>query len=150
MPNVKRLEAGRALRLMPWQRLVFTNLFGFVEPGTNTRRFRQGVVFVPRSNGKTTFAAPLALYMTFMTGEGGAEGYAAAVTRDQARIMFDAALNMVRRSPESRRFAKRRLLAGLQYVPRVRRVGARDLSGRCRGVLLFRPEWPATLVYPLQ
>ena len=82
-------------------------------------RFRQGVVFVPRGNGKTTFAAPLALYMTFLCGEGGAEGYAAAVTRDQARIMFDAALNMVRRSPDFRRFAKRRLLAGLEYVPRV-------------------------------
>jgi phage terminase large subunit-like protein len=119
MPNIKGLEAGHALRLMPWQRLVFANLFGFVEPGTSTRRFRQGVVFVPRGNGKTTFAAPLALYMTFLCGEGGAEGYAAAVTRDQARIMFDAALNMVRRSPDFRRFAKRRLLAGLEYVPRV-------------------------------
>jgi phage terminase large subunit-like protein len=106
MPNIKGLEAGHALRLMPWQRLVFANLFGFVEPGTNTRRFRQGVVFVPRGNGKTTFAAPLALYMTFMDNEGGAEGYAAAVTRDQARIMFDAALNMTRRSPEFLRFAK--------------------------------------------
>jgi phage terminase large subunit-like protein len=106
MPNIKGPEANPALRLMPWQQLVFANLFGFVEPGTSTRRFRQGVVFVPRGNGKTTFAAPLALYMTFMTGESGAEGYAAAVTRDQARIMFDAALNMTRRSPEFRRFAK--------------------------------------------
>jgi phage terminase large subunit-like protein len=43
MPNIKGLEAGHALRLMPWQRLVFANLFGFVEPGTSTRRFRQGV-----------------------------------------------------------------------------------------------------------
>jgi phage terminase large subunit-like protein len=72
MPNIKGPEAGHLLRLMPWQRLVFANLFGFVEPGTNTRRFRQGVVFVPRGNGKTTFAAPLALYMTFMDDEGGA------------------------------------------------------------------------------
>jgi phage terminase large subunit-like protein len=84
MPNIKGLEAGHALRLMPWQRLVFANLFGFVEPGTSTRRFRQRVVFVPRGNGKTTFAARLALYMTFMTGEGGAEGYAAASSFDKA------------------------------------------------------------------
>ena len=62
-------------------------------------------MFVPRGNGKTTFAAPVALYMTFMDEEGGAEGYAAAVTRDQARIMFDAALNMARGSPEFRKFA---------------------------------------------
>ncbi|WP_431266892.1 terminase large subunit domain-containing protein [Dankookia sp. P2] len=74
------------------------NLFGFVERGTTTRRFRQGVIYVPRGNGKTTIAAPIALYLTFVDGEGGAEGYAAAVTRDQARILFDAAQQMVRRS----------------------------------------------------
>ena len=54
---------------------------------------------MPRGNGKTTLAAPIGLYLTFVEGEGGAEGYAAAVTRDQARILFDAAQNMVRRSP---------------------------------------------------
>ena len=57
---------------------------------------------MPRGNGKTTLAAPIGLYLTFVEGEGGAEGYAAAVTRDQARILFDAAQNMVRRSPEFR------------------------------------------------
>jgi phage terminase large subunit-like protein len=102
LPNIKGPEAGRSLRLMDWQRFVFTNLFGFVERGTTTRRFRQAVVYVPRGNGKTTFAAPIALYLTFIEGEGGAEGYAAAVTRDQARILFDAAQQMVRRSPEFR------------------------------------------------
>jgi hypothetical protein len=54
MPNIKGKEAGYPLRLMPWQRLVFANLFGFVEPGTSTRRFRQGVVFVPRGNVSPT------------------------------------------------------------------------------------------------
>src|SRR3954465_15463870 len=102
MPNIKGPEAGQPLRLMAWQKLVFANLFGFVERGTPTRRFRQAVVFVPRGNGKTTLAAPIALYLTFVEGEGGAEGYAAAVTRDQARILFDAAQNMARRSPEFR------------------------------------------------
>jgi phage terminase large subunit-like protein len=102
MPNIKGPEAGQPLRLMPWQKLVFANLFGFVERGTTTRRFRQAVVYVPRGNGKTTIAAPIGLYLTFVEGEGGAEGYAAAVTRDQARILFDAAQNMARRSPEFR------------------------------------------------
>src|SRR5215207_1455072 len=99
MPNIKGPEAGRPLRLMPWQRFVFANLFGFIERGTATRRFRQAVVYVPRGNGKTTLAAPIGLYLTFVEGEGGAEGYAAAVTRDQARILFEAAQHMVRRSP---------------------------------------------------
>ena len=103
MPNIKGPEAGRPLRLMPWQRLVFANLFGFVERETSARRFRQAVIYVPRGNGKTSIAAPLALYLCFLDGEGGAEGYAAAVTRDQARILFDTAREMVRRSPEIRR-----------------------------------------------
>src|SRR5689334_1872129 len=54
MPNIKGPEAGQPLRLMAWQRLVFANLFGFVERGTTTRRFRQAVIFVPRGNGKTS------------------------------------------------------------------------------------------------
>ncbi len=103
MPNIKGPEAGRLLCLMPWQRLVFANLFGFIERGTTARRFRQAIVYVPRGNGKTSIAAPLALYLSFLDGEGGAEGYAAAVTRDQARILFDTAREMVRRSPEIRR-----------------------------------------------
>src|SRR3954453_20766488 len=102
MPNIKGPEAGHPLRLMSWQKYVFANIFGFVERGTTTRRFRQAVVYVPRGNGKTTIAAPIGLYLTFVEGEGGAEGYAAAVTRDQARILFDAAQHMVRRSTEFR------------------------------------------------
>src|SRR3954463_16055130 len=102
LPNIRGPEAGQPLRLMAWQRLVFANLFGFVERDTGARRFRQGIVFVPRGNGKTSIAAPLALYATFMEGEGGAEGYAAAVTRDQARILFDVAREMVRRAPQFR------------------------------------------------
>lgn len=102
LSNIKGPEAGKPLRLMGWQRLIFAALFGFVERGTETRRFRQAVVYVPRGNGKTSIAAPLALYLTFVEGEGGAEGYAAAVTRDQARILWDTAKEMVKRSPEFR------------------------------------------------
>lgn len=102
MPNIKGPMAGKPLVMMDWQKLVFANVFGFVERGTLTRRFRQGVVYVPKGNGKTTISAPLSLYMTFLENEGGAEGYAAAVTRDQARILFEAAQNMVKRSDRLR------------------------------------------------
>lgn len=106
LPNIKGPEAGQKLRLMDWQRFVYANIFGFVErERTKVRRFRQGEVWVPRGNGKTTVAAPMALYMTFMEREGGAEGYAAAVTRDQARILFDVAREMTRRCDRFREFA---------------------------------------------
>jgi phage terminase large subunit-like protein len=99
LPNIKGPSAGKPLDLMPWQTLLFTAVFGFTEMGTDTRRYRQAVVFVPKGNGKTTVAAPLSIYLTFADGEGGAEGYAAATTRDQARILFDAAQNMLRQAP---------------------------------------------------
>jgi phage terminase large subunit-like protein len=103
MPNIKGPEANQPIRLMDWQKFAYCNIFGFMERGTTTRRFRQAGIFVPKGNGKTTISAPLAMYMTFGEGEGGAEGYAAAVTRDQARILFDTAQNMVRRSPDMQR-----------------------------------------------
>ena len=103
MPNIKGPEANKPIRLMDWQKFAYANIFGFKEPGTATRRFRQAGIFVPKGNGKTTISAPLAMYMTFGEGEGGAEGYAAAVTRDQARILFDTASHMVRRSPDMQR-----------------------------------------------
>lgn len=100
LPNIKGPEAGKPLRLMDWQRFIYANLFGFTERvRPRVRRFRQGTVWVPRGNGKTTVAAPIALALTFIEGEGGAEGYAAAVTRDQARILFDVALQMTKRAP---------------------------------------------------
>jgi phage terminase large subunit-like protein len=103
MPNIKGPEAGKPIRLMDWQKLVYANVFGFKERATGGRRFRQGVVYVPKGNGKTTISAPLAMYITFGENEGGAEGYAAAVTRDQARILFETAQNMVRRSDDMRK-----------------------------------------------
>ncbi|MCA0944501.1 terminase large subunit [Salipiger pacificus] len=98
LPNIKGPMAGQPVQLMPWQAFVYMNLFGWIETAGGARRYRQGVVWVPRGNGKTTVAAPLALYLTFMDGEGGAEGYAAAVTRDQAKILFDTAHAMVSRT----------------------------------------------------
>lgn len=106
LPNIKGPDAGKRLQLMDWQRFIYANIFGFVEQARpKVRRFRQGSIWVPRGNGKTTVAAPVALEMTFMEEEGGAEGYAAAVTRDQARILFDVAQQMTRRAAKFRDYA---------------------------------------------
>ena len=81
-----------------------------VRQSVRLRRARDQRAAVPPGGGlraarqrQDQIAAPLALYLSFLDGEGGAEGYAAAVTRDQARILFDTAREMVRRSPEIRR-----------------------------------------------
>ena len=102
LPNIKGPLAGDPIRLMPWQRCWTANLFGFVERETGWRRFRQASIWVPRGNGKSTWLAPLAVYCAFAEGEGGAEAYAAAVTRDQAKIVWSTAAEMLRRAPALR------------------------------------------------
>jgi phage terminase large subunit-like protein len=104
LPNIKGEAAGSPLALLDFQCWLITNLFGFVERDNPTlRRFRQASIWVPKGNGKTSLVATLALYCTFVEGEGGAEGYAAAVSREQARITFDLARAMVMRSGPFRR-----------------------------------------------
>jgi phage terminase large subunit-like protein len=102
-PNIKGPFAGKPIILLPWQRWISSNLYGFVERSTGLRRFRQASIWVPRGNGKSTWLAPMALYSAFAEGEGGADAYAAAVTRDQAKIVWSTAWEMVRRSPGFRR-----------------------------------------------
>src|SRR5690606_35760412 len=51
---------------------------------------------VARKNGKSTMAAGVGMYLAFFDGEGRAEVYSAATTRDQAKIVFDTARRMQR------------------------------------------------------
>jgi phage terminase large subunit-like protein len=101
--NVKGPQAGETIELLAFQKWMLANLFGFVERRTGRRRFRQASIWIPRGNGKSTLAAILALSVTFTENEGGAEGYAAAVSRDQARIVLALAKSMSERTPEFRR-----------------------------------------------
>ena len=71
MVNIKGPEAGRAIKLLPYERWLLANLFGFVERATGRRRFRQASIWVPKGNGKTTLAAVLGLCVTFTEDEAG-------------------------------------------------------------------------------
>jgi phage terminase large subunit-like protein len=99
LPNIKGPEAGQLLRLMPFQHWLIINIYGFIERATGNRRFQQASIWMPRGNAKSTLVAVLGLATTFLEGEGGAEGYAAAVSHEQARIVFDFAQAMTRRTP---------------------------------------------------
>ena len=103
MTNVKGAGAGEPIKLIPYQKWLLANLFGFVERKTGKRRFRQASIWVPKGNGKTTLAAILGLSVTFTEGEGGAEGYSAAVSRSQATIAFDMAKAIAEKTPGFRR-----------------------------------------------
>ncbi len=105
LPHVKGPLASELISLEPWQVFILTTVFGWVKPD-GKRRFRRSYIEVPRGNAKSTLSSALALYMLAADGEGGAEVYSLATTRDQARIVFGDAQTMARRSAGFRsRFA---------------------------------------------
>lgn len=91
--------AGQPVRLADWQLFIAANLFGWKRVATRRRRYTYADVYVPRKNGKTTFAAIIALFLELFDGEPAAEVYAAAVDKEQAKICFDTAKEIIRNSP---------------------------------------------------
>lgn len=100
MPHIKGAKAGENIHLEPWQCFVITTAFGWMRRDTGKRRFRRVYIEVPRGNAKSTLTSTLALKAAFADGEGGAEVYSAATTRDQARIVFADAQAMARKRPQ--------------------------------------------------
>jgi phage terminase large subunit-like protein len=90
--------ARKPLELAPWQKFIIGSVFGW-ERADGTRRFRYVYEEVPRKNGKSTMLAGVGLDMLVCDSEEGAEIYAAATKKDQARIIFDEAKRMVGSSP---------------------------------------------------
>ena len=99
LPHIKGPLAGECIKLEPWQIFILTTVFGWVKPD-GKRRFRRGYAEIPRGNAKSTLSSGVALYMLVADGEGGAEVYSLATTRDQARIVFGDAQAMARKRLE--------------------------------------------------
>lgn len=87
------------LVLQPWQHFVIGSLFGWVHKDTGIRRFREGLTFVSRKNGKTTLLSGTANYMMGFDGERGANVYVLANSQKQSSILFDESKAMIKSSP---------------------------------------------------
>jgi phage terminase large subunit-like protein len=81
-----------------WQQFIVGSAFGWKRED-GTRRFRFIYVEVASKNGKSTMAGGAGLRLAFFDGEPGGEVYAAATKRDQAKIPWNAAVQMVKKSP---------------------------------------------------
>ena len=99
--------AGQPVKLELFQKAFISALFGFIDDDGN-RRFREAFFYVSRKNGKSTLLAGLALYLLVADGEAGAEIYSVATKKDQARLVFDEAVNMVKQSPDLQKVLKKR------------------------------------------
>jgi phage terminase large subunit-like protein len=95
--------AGQPFDLEQWQRDdIIRPAFGWKRLD-GSRRYRILYIEIPRKNGKTTLAAGIALLLTFADKEAGAQVYSAASDKDQAAIVFDAAVAMRNANHELRR-----------------------------------------------
>ena len=99
LPHIKGPLANQPLKLEPWEVFILANVFGW-KRSDGIRRFRRSYVEVPRGNGKSSLSAAIGLYMLVADRESGAECYSVATTRDQARIVWETAREMARRSAE--------------------------------------------------
>lgn len=90
--------ARRRFELEPWQQFIVGSLFGWLRDD-GLRRFTTAYLEVARKNGKTTVLGGVGLLMFAEDDEEGAEVYAAATKKDQAKILHEAAERMVLRSP---------------------------------------------------
>ena len=104
LKQYKDVWAGKPLHLEPWQVFVFANIYGWVHKVTGMRRFRKAFVFVARKNGKSTMVSSVLLFDILLTP--GSEGYCAATKKEQARIIWDSVVNMVRQHEDLKAMLK--------------------------------------------
>jgi phage terminase large subunit-like protein len=99
--------AGKPVILDLWQKAIIQAIFGFVDD-KGIRKYREALIIVARKNGKSTLLSAIALYMLFADHEGGAQVCCVASKKDQAKIVFTEAKNMVTQSPWLSQLIKKR------------------------------------------
>ena len=105
LTHVKGEWAGTPLALEQWQRDFIYELYS-VNPKTGKRFYTEGILGIPRKNGKSSVASGLGHYMLTMDGENGPEIFSGAGSKDQARITLDPARQMVAKSPQLQTLVK--------------------------------------------
>lgn len=93
--------AGTPFRPADWQKDYLRLVFG-TKNADGLRQYRKSLMEVPIGQGKSTFAAGIALYMLLADNEPGSQVFLAAANRDQARVIFRVASEMVQRNDELR------------------------------------------------
>ena len=96
--HTKGTWAGKPFALIDWQEQIIRDLFGVLKPN-GYRQFNTAYIEIPKKQGKSELAAAVALLLLCGDGEERAEVYGCAADRNQAKIVFDVAVDMVRFCP---------------------------------------------------
>lgn len=93
---LKGFRAGHPLEFTAWQRWLLRSLYERRDDGS--LRYRRALIGLPRKQGKSLLGSAIAVY-GMVAGEPGAEIYAVAGDRQQARIIFNEAKAQIMASP---------------------------------------------------
>ena len=96
---------GQLVVLELWEKAMLAAMFGFIDD-EGRRRYREIILIVAKKNGKSLIGSIVGLYLQVGDSEPGAEVYAVATKKDQAKIIWGEAKRMVNKSPELRRIIK--------------------------------------------
>lgn len=99
-------RGGQNLKLELWQKAFVAATFGFIEKETGLRKYQESLLIIARKNGKSTLGSGIANYMLFADGERGPEIVSAATKKDQAKIVWQEAKRMIKKSPALNKRAK--------------------------------------------
>jgi phage terminase large subunit-like protein len=102
----KGKQGGKPFIMELWELALVAAIFGIVHKATRLRKFQEVFFVVGRKNGKSTLAAAIGLYLQIGDGEPGAEVYACATKKDQAKIIWREAKRMVKKSPDLLKYIK--------------------------------------------
>lgn len=94
---------GKPFLLQPFHKFIIYNLLGFKLAGTNIVRFHESLIFIPRKNVKTSFAASLAWALSLWYRASGSKTYVAAASQTQTLETFNFLAYNVRRMGEDQK-----------------------------------------------
>lgn len=97
--------AGKKVVLELWEKAYLASVYGFIDIEGN-RKHQRVVLIVGKKNGKSLLDSIMGLYGLVGDNEGGPEIYAVATKRDQAKIVWQEAKRMVKKSPALRKRIK--------------------------------------------
>ena len=99
--HVKGELAGQKIKLEDWQKEdILKPVFGIKRKKDGLRRFKTVYVELPKGNAKSTLGAAIAIYLLTADGQKGGEVYSGAGDREQAKIIFDIASDMISAEPQ--------------------------------------------------
>lgn len=93
-------DTGKPFQLYDWQRESIMEFYSTMdvdeETGEAVRKYQYLYEELPKKNGKSEMAAPLGLYHLFGDGELNAEVYICAADKENASIVYNAAVFMLK------------------------------------------------------